>query len=132
MRPPSAISGSSVCVRKNTPLKWTLTSPSNCASVVCADQGVVAVAGIVHEVIEASRAARSRAARGRSRSANAAKSATSPVSSCRATALRPIASNLGDDGLGVVGSALVGEDDVAAVAGDAERRYCGRARGWRR
>src|SRR3989344_398217 len=34
MRPPSFISGSRRCVRKNTPLRCTLTSASNCASVV--------------------------------------------------------------------------------------------------
>ena len=36
MRPPSAISGSSLWVRKNGPLTWMFMSRSNCASVVSA------------------------------------------------------------------------------------------------
>src|SRR3546814_9305177 len=51
IRPPSASSGSSAWLRKKTPLKWTSTSRSNCASVV-SDQGIVAVSGIVDEVIK--------------------------------------------------------------------------------
>ena len=33
MRPPSLINGNSFCVRKKTPLKWTLTTASKSASV---------------------------------------------------------------------------------------------------
>ena len=59
--------------------------------------------------------------RARTASANASKLATSPTSSCSATALAAERLDLGDDVGGLVGVAAVGEDHVDAAAGEVQR-----------
>jgi hypothetical protein len=71
------------------------------------------------------RGARCRAAR-RAAAAKAAKPATLPLSSCNATALRPSASISATTAC-AASAALVGEDDIAAAAGDAECRVAAEA-----
>ncbi len=131
MRPPSANSGSSACVRKYTPLKWTLTSPSNCASVVSADQGVIAVAGVVDEMVEG--LAPPGFAQGRAQAlGEGAESGDVAAVELEGERLAAQGGDFPDDGLRLVGAALVGDDDVAAAAARCSARHCGRGPGWRR
>ena len=119
MRPPSASSGSSAWVRKNTPLTWTLNSRSNCASVVSAKLAISPWPALLTRWSKRV-AAPGLASAARTLLDEAGKRGDVADVELQRDRLAAERLDLGHDGLGSLGAAAVGEDDVAAAARDAD------------